>query len=198
MRELTDGGTYTCHFISDLSNQYDIHFSVEIDRELKILRGYVKIINNNNKIAIDVTGTDTDANAPASIGVNQYLTTAIRKPHLIVTTKSSSHSSNIVEVMVRRTTTGDGPSSIQKRHINSFDTTSTVLSTPFTTATIITTTTSPISSIPVLHSNKPHQSTLSDLELTTANAAATTIQATIVPLTADNLYPYSRGKRNNG
>lgn len=193
MRELTDGGTYTCHFISDLSNQYDIHFSVEIDRELKILRGYVKIINNNNKIAIDVTGTDTDANAPASIGVNQYLTTAIRKPHLIITTKSSSHSSNIVEVMVRRTTTGDGPSSIQKRHINSFDTTSTVLS-----ATIITTTTSPISSIPVLHSNKPHQSTLSDLELTTANAAATTIQATIVPLTADNLYPYSRGKRNNG
>lgn len=187
LRELTDGGLYTCHYISDQHNEYDIHFNVEIDRELKMSRGagFVKIMNNNNnnKNAIDVT--DTDATATAPFGVNQFLTTAIRKPHLI-TTKQSSHSSNIVasNSMVRRTTTGDGQSSIQKRHINSFDTSTTII------------TTSPTSSIPVLYSNKQH-STLSDLELTTANAAAT-IQTTIVPFTADDSYPmilpYKRGK----
>lgn len=213
LRELTDGGTYTCHYIQDQSNEFDIHFNVEIDRELKKLRGLVKIMNNNNnnknnksKSAIDV--------ATAPIGVNQFLTTAaIHKPHLKLTAKSgdqrSGSSSETVVAsnsMIRRTTTtGDGHSSIQKRHINSFDTdtdTSTVFIPLTTTATIITTS-PPMSStstystaIPVLHSNKQqHHSTLYDLELTTATAAD--YQTTIVPLTADKSntkrLPHSQG-----
>lgn len=193
LQELTDGGDYACHAKFDQSHEFDYHFTVNIDRELKKCRGYAKIIQNenNNKIAIDVTDT-----TEAPIGADKCLTTAIRKPHLIATKSSNRNSIVASKSMVKRTT-GDGQSSIQKRHINSFDTTT--VSTPFTTtANIITTapsTTSSSSSIPVIHSNEQH-STLSDLELSTATAA---IPTTIVPVPWDNSYPmilpYSMGKR---
>lgn len=198
LQELTDGGDYTCHANFDQSHEFDYHFIINIDRELKKGRGYVKIIkneNNSNQIAINVTDA-TDA----PIGVNKFLTTAIRKPHLIATKSSNRNSIVASNSMVKRTT-GDGHSSIQKRHINSFDTTT--VSTPFTTttATIVTTappttTSSSSSSKTVLHSNKQQHSTLSDLELSTTTAE---IPTTIVPLPRDNPYPmvlpYSMGKR---
>lgn len=198
LQELTDGGDYACHAKFDQSHEFDYHFTVNIDRELKKCRDYAKIIKNeqNNKVAINVTDA-TDA----LIGIYKCLTTAIRKPHLI-TTKSSNRNSIVASNSMVKRTTGDGHSSIQKRHINSFDTTT--VSTPFTTtdttATIVTTappttTTSSSSSIPVSHSNKQH-STMSDLELSTTTAA---IPTTIAPLPRDNLYPmvlpYSMGKR---
>lgn len=195
LQELTDGGDYSCHAITDQAHEFDSHFNVYIDRELKKCRGCAQRNQNenNNKLAINVTDA---TGAPIGVYYN-VLTTAIRKPHLIATKSSNRNSIVASNSMVKRTT-GDGQSSIQKRHINSFDTTT--VSTPFTTtATIVTTapsTTSPSSSsIPVLHPTKQH-STLSDLELSTATAA---IPTTIVPLPMDNSYPmilpYSMGKR---
>lgn len=174
---------------------------------MKKCRGY----KNDNANAIDVTDTQATIDAP-KFGVNKFLTTAIRnKPHLI-TTKSSNCSSIVAcKSMVRRTnTTGDGQSSIQKRHIKSFDTTitstvstpsfTTTTSTIDTTTTIIVTTSPPsILSIPVvLHSNNNEQhSTMSDIELSTATATA--IPTTIAPLMVDNSKPMqfasSMGKR---
>lgn len=195
LQELTDGGDYACHSKFDQNHEFDFHFTVNIDRELNKCRGYAKSNKNVNKNAIDVTVTDATV---APIGVYKFLTTAKRKPHLITTKSTSSNCSSIVasKSMVRRTT-GDGQSSIQKRHINSFDT-STVSTPSFTTTTATTSTsfiiTTTPSSIPVLHSNKQH-STLSDIELSTATAE---IPTTIVPI-PDNWYPmilpYSMGKR---
>lgn len=189
LQEITDGGDYACHAKYDQDHEFDFHYTVNVDRELKKCRGFAKSkTNTDNKNAIDVT--DTDASAAPILNVYKLLTAAKRKPHLI-TTKCSDRSRIVASKSMVRRTTGDGQSSIQKRHINSFDT-STVATPSFTTtATTITITTTP-TSIPVLHSNKQH-STMPDIEL------STTIPTTLVSLRPDSsdpmILPYSMGKR---
>lgn len=97
LKEVTDGGLYTCHAKFDAAQEFDIHFHIEIDCELK---------KCNTTIENEMPATPVVA--PNSI--NQI--TTISKSHLTNVTTAS-------KTMVNRT--GDGQSSFQKRHI-SFDT----------------------------------------------------------------------------
>lgn len=168
-----------------------MHFNVEVDCELN--KCHANDLNDINQIAIHVT-TDTDS---APFGVHQFLTAAKRKPHLIATKNSTSRSIIVGNSMVRRTT-GDGLSSIQKRHIipsSSSPFKNSTVSTSFTTTTTTTTTTSP-STLPVSHSINQH-TTISGLEL--ESTTFDPIQTTFLPFAGDGfgpmILPYSMGKR---
>lgn len=141
LKELIDSGTYTCHAKFDTNNDFDKHFPIYVDCELKKCHRLASIqLNEMPAIATD----DTDATNL----VNEYVT-AISKPQLTYTASKS---------MVNRT--GDGRTSLQKRHI-SFDSSST-----------FTTTSSPSSvrssSTSIYSSINQHTDNLLDIALSTA------------------------------
>lgn len=97
MKELTDGGYYTCHSKFDTTGEHDIHFSVHVNCELKKCHGNASNVN-------DLFAT--------TAGAPNYLNeiTAISTPHLTPTSSNSS---------VKSIRTGDGRPSLVKRDISS-------------------------------------------------------------------------------
>lgn len=99
LKQITDGGTYTCRYVSDPS--YELHFHVQVVCELYECHGSATILNE----------------VPAIIGVARNTIDQI-------TTKSTSHLTTIATAsksMIKPNRIGVGRSSLtKKRHLSSY------------------------------------------------------------------------------
>lgn len=98
-KEITDGGSYTCHFVSDPNGEFDLHFNVIVTCELNKCHGCASILNK---------GLTTASVAPNTL--NQ------------ITTISTSHLTTIATAsksMIKPNRLGVGRASLTKRHISS-------------------------------------------------------------------------------